>query len=141
MSQDIDNNSTNIKPRNENDEEGEEEDVTIEETTPWPEPNHLEDDKAEALEALALDTHLEQMEEEVDDPVRMYLHEIGRVHLLTAEDEKNLARQIEEGRRIEEIRQEWAGKYGWSPSATEIILRFKRSLYPVLISLPYLAIR
>jgi RNA polymerase primary sigma factor len=33
-----------------------------------------------------------------DDPVRVYLHEIGRVKLLTAQDEKKTARRIEMGR-------------------------------------------
>ena len=59
---------------------------------------------AERLEAelgslvdMELDTHLEQLEEQeaADDPVRMYLHEIGRVRLLTAENEKILAERIE----------------------------------------------
>jgi len=37
---------------------------------------------------LELETQLEALEEQevADDPVRMYLHEIGRVRLLTAED-------------------------------------------------------
>ena len=38
-----------------------------------------------------------------DDPVRLYLHEIGRVPLLTAQDEKIAARRIEIGRRISAI--------------------------------------
>ena len=58
----------------------------------------------------------------VDDPVRMYLHEIGRVPLLSAADEKVLARKMEAGRRIREIKQDCLKRYGWSPSATDIIL-------------------
>ena len=41
--------------------------------------------------------------EQNDDPVQLYLHEIGRVPLLTAQDEKMAARRIEIGRCISAI--------------------------------------
>ena len=59
--------------------------------------------------------------EEMEDPVRLYLHEIGRVQLLTAQDEKTTARRIELGKCIREIRRELE-KQGKHPSATEILL-------------------
>ena len=39
-----------------------------------------------------------------EDPVRPYLHEIGRVPLLTAKDEKITARRIEIGKRVSTIK-------------------------------------
>jgi len=85
--------------------------------------------EAESPPVSELEIPLEQLEEQavVDDPVRMYLHEIGRVHLLTAEDEKVLAKKMEEGKRINEIKH-YLHKYGRSPSATEIILTMLKEL-------------
>jgi RNA polymerase primary sigma factor len=57
----------------------------------------------------------------VDDPVRMYLHEIGRVPLLTAEDEKRLAQQMEMGKRISEIKGYCHKQSGHEPMPSEVI--------------------
>jgi len=67
-------------------------------------------------------------QEIVDDPVRIYLHEIGRVHLLTARDEQLLAKRIEAGKRITEIKQDYLQRYGKEPSATETVLAMLEEL-------------
>ena len=41
-----------------------------------------------------------------DDPVRMYLREIGKVNLLNAQGEKDLARQVENGKVIKKFKLE-----------------------------------
>jgi len=88
---------------------------------------------AEELEspiAPELEAPLEQLEEQevVDDPVRMYLHEIGRVSLLTAKDEKSLAKKIEAGKHIQKIKRDLQQRYGRPPSATEIIVAILKEL-------------
>ncbi|MFC2026660.1 RNA polymerase sigma factor RpoD [Chloroflexota bacterium] len=103
-----------------------------------PPKKRLEDEelpsKEEPKEAAKLPAKpslsLNQIEEPgiVDDPVRMYLHEIGRVSLLTADKEKMLAKKMEAGKRIKEIKQKYFEKHGRAPSATKIILGMLREL-------------
>ena len=59
--------------------------------------------KARDAEAAAVDAWKEEVDtsEMIDDPVRMYLREIGRVSLLKAPEERMLARQMEAGKHFE----------------------------------------
>ena len=64
-----------------------------------------------------------------DDPVRMYLREIGRVDLLTAEDERVLARSLELEFRLIEIESEISRESGQSPSARVTVLGLLKRLH------------
>ncbi len=68
------------------------------------------------LENVAADTDL------TDDPVRMYLREIGRVELLTAQEERELARNLELRRIVAEMETDFLEKHETKPSATEITI-------------------
>jgi RNA polymerase primary sigma factor len=63
-----------------------------------------------------------------DDPIRLYLHEIGKVSLLTAHDERDLAKKIEVAKRLRQIKRDYLQKSGESPSATEIVLTIRREI-------------
>ncbi len=67
-----------------------------------------------------------------DDPVRMYLRQIGRVPLLTADEEKVLARNKEEKDYIGAIRQEYLTKWGRPASAVDVITEVLQRLVRVL---------
>ncbi len=60
--------------------------------------------------------------EAVDDPVRMYLREIGKVFLLSGADEKRLARQMEEAKHVEALERRWIEDWNRLPSGQELLL-------------------
>ena len=65
------------------------------------------DDNTESSVEIPIPQVQIEEQEIADDPVRIYLHEIGRVSLLTAEDEQVLSRRIAEGKRISEIKKNY----------------------------------
>ncbi|MBI2851315.1 MAG: RNA polymerase sigma factor RpoD [Chloroflexi bacterium] len=67
-------------------------------------------------------------QEVADDPVRLYLHEIGKVHLLTAKDERILAQKIEAAKHIRDIKRAYQEKNGKAPLATDVILEMLRQI-------------
>ena len=76
---------------------------------------------SDSQEGTTSDTETEDQErsqeaaettEVLDDPVRMYLREIGRVRLLTSADERKLARQLEGGKHLQGVKSELAEELG-----------------------------
>lgn len=81
--------------------------VEVTHTAPGEEFNldNLDTDDEAELEEMASEAESEDVEEvpkgvSVDDPVRMYLKEIGKVALLTAEEEMDLAQRMEVGKDV-----------------------------------------
>jgi RNA polymerase primary sigma factor len=111
MNPENDKESPEISPEDQNSEE---------ETTSQKENDELSSPETPQVAEIA---PVQPEEQEIaDDPVRIYLHEIGRVSLLTAADEQVLSRKIAKGNRISEVRQDYFQTHFRQPSAAEIVL-------------------
>jgi RNA polymerase primary sigma factor len=64
----------------------------------------------------------------VDDPVALYLHEIGLVKLLTSKEEKSLGIKLEDARYIDSIIKLYDQQNGTNPSAVNIVIYLLRYL-------------
>ena len=86
------------------------------------------EDKEEGEELLAGETEESKPPvapgdyEVIDDSIRMYLQELGRVPLLTAHEEKVLSQKIELGRCVESLEDNHFRKYQKSPSPVDIVI-------------------
>jgi len=98
-------------------------------------------DNDEEDEEETTDLQLEMTANEIlDDPVRMYLREIGSVKLLTANDEKILARSIEIARHLNQIKQQLTiekngdNPYGWQiiHSILEKLIKNRKLVFAIL---------
>ena len=78
-------------------------------------------DEADAKTKLENDLSSAEM---IDDPVRMYLREIGRVSLLKAAEERVLAREFEVGRYVSQLESALAAPEGRPPRAWVVVEQF-----------------
>ena len=90
-------------------------DEDTEDTTP-----SLEDLKAKAVKEWEKEIGVSEV---IDDPVRMYLREIGRVDLLKAAQEQDLARKFEAKRYVERLSESNADVDQPFPKSREIVAR------------------
>jgi RNA polymerase primary sigma factor len=111
-------------------EEDPEEDITGEALL-W-ENEEAEDtgDDAKPKTRLALLKKKEESstQETIEDPLHTYLHDIGKVELITAKDEKALAGKLEEARYLKKIEDLYFKQYNVYPSKEDIIIFLLRYL-------------
>jgi RNA polymerase primary sigma factor len=96
--------------------------ITKEEVT----PDEVTTEELESEDSTIKAAEVEN-QEGWEDPLRLYLHEIGRVPLLTASDEKTIARKIEIGERADMVKS-GLQKNGMYATASETYLEIIREL-------------
>jgi RNA polymerase primary sigma factor len=71
----------------------------------------------------------------MEDPIRMYLQEMGRVSLLKVAEERQLGKKIEEGKYVKKIEEEWRNEHGKLPSPVDEAIAMLAALGRVSTSL------
>jgi len=95
------------------------------------------EEEEETPEEIVLDPPSLELEEMIDDPVRMYLREMGQVPLLHSEDERILARQMDKSKRLKQLEKTWQEIYNVPPSTMEVVMIILQEISQVL---PFLEI-
>jgi RNA polymerase primary sigma factor len=86
--------------------------------------------KIEVVDEEKLVSEIELTEHEaIDDPVRMYLHEIGKYPLLNAKRERELASQIEPYKHIEIIKDDFLSEHKRFPSTSDFVIQMLNNLF------------
>ena len=103
--------------------------IAADPATDEPNPDDIKATEEEAKEAVT-DAQQDDMEGDViDDPVRMYLREIGRVTLLTAADERRLALQRASYKHVEKAVNDLRAETGRTPRDTDVAKLLLRRLH------------
>ncbi|MFO8009542.1 MAG: RNA polymerase sigma factor RpoD [Dehalococcoidia bacterium] len=104
----------------------------------WAEEEPAEDEieewaeEPELEESVDLGTPSLELEEMIDDPVRMYLREMGQVPLLDSQNEKILARRMDRAKHLKHFEKSWQELHGVPPSTVEIAMMISQELGQML---------
>ena len=99
-------------------------------SVPAAEPNKADLAKAKAEAKAAEEEAAKDIDgtELIDDPVRMYLREIGRVTLLTAADERRLAQALGSGKHVEKLEKDIQEETGRPAQAADLVRTFLKRI-------------
>ena len=100
------------------------EEPEIDELEEMEEEEEEEPDKDDSVDLTTPPLELEEM---IDDPVRMYLREMGQVPLLNSENEKQLARRMDRRKRLKYFEKSWHEAYGVPASTMEVVMMIYRN--------------
>jgi RNA polymerase primary sigma factor len=89
----------------------------------------LVDDQIDEEEVSQIEITRQKQKFELDQgSLDLYLDEVGQTPLLSVEETNVLARQIEDGKRLDRLEKDWTAKHGAQPSAIDLLLALAKHL-------------